>query len=80
MQQIVHGQWFFGEVLANLNVLTYREVGHEVVELEDETELASAVLHKLLTCNLGDIGITHDDAAGICGLKATHNVQERRLA
>ena len=77
VQQIIHGQRLLGEVLANLDVLAYRKVGHEVVELEDEAKLASAVLHKLLAGNLGDVGITHDDAAGVCGLKATHNVQER---
>ena len=80
VQQVIHGQRLLGEVLANLDVLAYRKVGHEVVELEDEAKLASAVPHKLLAGNLGDVGITHDDAAGICGLKATHNVQERRLA
>lgn len=43
-QKVLHGQGVLGEVRGDLDVLPDREVGYEVIELEDEAQLATAML------------------------------------
>ena len=79
-QQVVHGKRIARQVLAHLDVLGDRQVGHEVVELEDETELAAAVFHQIVRLEAGDGRVAHADRARIGRLQPAHDVEERRFA
>ena len=67
-------------MLANLDVLADGEVGHQIVKLEDETELAAAILAELLFGKRGECFVAHAHRAAIGRLQAADDVQKRRLA
>ena len=64
----------------DLDVLADGQVGHQVVELEDEAELVAAVLAELLGRQAGKLRAAHVDGAAIGRLQAAHQVQKRRFA
>ena len=67
-------------MLGDLDVLAHGEVGHEVVELKDESQLAAAVFGEALLAEAFKLRGAHTDAARVCRLQAAHQVQKRRLA
>ena len=80
VQQVVHVERVFGEILCHLDVLANGEVGHQVVELENKAQLTAAVLHQLAVLELGDVRAAYRDASRVNLLQAAHQVEERGLA
>ena len=80
VQKRLHGQGVVGEVLADFDVLLHGQVAHQVVELEDEAQLAAAVFHKVAVSQAGKLGAIDADGPGIRRLQTAHQVEEGRLA
>ena len=64
----------------DLDVLLDSEIGHKVVELEDEAELAAAVLAEVLARKRSELAVTDRDRATVGALEAADEIQEGRLA
>lgn len=64
----------------DLDVLPDREVGYEVIELEDEAQLATAVLAEVLAREGCEVASIDGDAAAVYVFEAADEVQEGRLA
>ena len=79
-QEVLHGQGIAREVCCDLDVLPNGEVRHEVVELEDKAQLATAVLAEVLAREGCEVASIDRDAAAVRVLEATDEVQEGRLA
>ena len=80
VQQVVYGQGVCGKMGRDLDVLADGQVGHQVVELEDEPKLVATVLAELLGRQAGQLRAAHVDRAAIGCLQAAHQVQKRRFA
>lgn len=79
-QEVLHGQRVLGEVRGDLDVLLDGEVWHEVIELEDEAKLATAVLAEVSGREGREVAAVDGDASAVCALEAADEVQEGRLA
>ena len=64
----------------DLDILLDGEVGHEVVELEDEAELAAAVLAEILARKRSELAVADRDRAAVGALEAADEIEEGRLA
>ena len=78
-QKVIDVEGVGGQVGADLNVLAHSEVGQEVVELEDETELAAPVVHQAGLRKGGDLGGSHSDGARVGRLQASQEIEEGGL-
>ena len=79
-QQVVDGQGVVAKVRADLDVLPYRQVGQQGVELEDEAQARSAILRELLVRHADDVLPVYGYGALVGGLEAPDQVEEGRLA
>ena len=64
----------------DLNIFLDGEVGHEVVELEDEAEFATTVFAKVFARKRGKFAVTNRDGASVGVFESADKVQEGRLA
>ena len=64
------------QVLAHLDVLFHREVGYQVVQLEDEADVPASVLGKIVPRSACDLLASHLDAALIGLVEAADAVEE----
>ena len=66
--------------LADLDVLLHRQIGHEIVELEDEAELSSAVFHEIAIRKIRKFGPAHANRSAVGRLEPADQIQKRRFA
>ena len=64
----------------DLDILPNREVGYQIIELEHEAKLASAIFAKRLLAEARDSSAAYFDSAPISRFKAADKVQKRRFA
>ena len=80
IKQFVSIQRIFGEILAHLDVLSYREVGYQIVELEYESEIISSVIRQFLAFERFDQSACNSDASRIDLIESADAVEQCRLA
>lgn len=71
---------FFGQVRRDLDVLLDGEIGHQVVELEDKTQLTAAILAQIGRFEHREGAAVHHDGATVGILQAADQVEKGRLA
>ncbi len=64
----------------DLDVFLDGEVGHQVVELEHEAQLASAILAQVAGVERGEVAAVHQNRAAVGILQAADQVEKGRLA
>lgn len=64
----------------DLDVLLDGEIGHQVVELEDKTQLTAAILAQVGRLEHREVAAVHHDGAAVGILQAADQVKKRRLA
>lgn len=79
-QQVVDIERVFGQVRRDLDVLLDGEIGHQVVELEDKTQLTAAILAQVGRLEHREVAAVHHDGAAVGILQAADQVKKRRLA
>lgn len=79
-QQVVDIERVFGQVRRDLDVLLDGEVGHQIVELEDEAQLTAAVLTQVGRLEHREVAAVHHDGAAVGILQAANEVEKGRLA
>ena len=68
------------DLCGELDILERREIGHEVVELEHETDVGAAVLDELALARLADVAAVDEYAARGRGIHAAEDVERGGLA
>ena len=69
-----------GDLGDQRDVLARGQAGDQVVELEDEADVAPPVARQLVLVGVGEVGAAIDDAAGGADVEAAQDVEQRRLA
>ena len=79
-QQVVDIERVFGQVRRDLDVLLDGKVGHQVVELEDKTQLSAAILAQIGRFEHREVAAVHHDGAAVGILQAADQIEKGRLA
>lgn len=79
-QQVVDIERVFGQVRRDLDVLLDGEIGHQVVELEDKSQLTAAILAQVGRFEHREVAAVHQNRASVGTLQAADQVKKRRLA
>lgn len=64
----------------DLDVLLDGEIGHQVVELEDKSQLTAAILAQVGRLEHREVAAVHHDGAAVGILQAADQVEKGRLA
>ena len=64
----------------DLDVLLDGEIGHQVVELEDKTQLTASILAKVGRLEHREVAAVHHDGTAVGILQAADQVEKGRLA
>ena len=79
-QQVVDVERVFGQVRRDLDVLLDGEIGHQVVKLEDKTQLTASILAQIGRFEHREVAAVHHDGAAVGILQAADQVEKGRLA
>ena len=79
-QQVVDIERLFGQVCRDLDVFLDGEVGHQIIELEHEAQLAASVFAQVGRLEHREVTAVHHDGTAVGILQAADQVEKGRLA
>ena len=80
LQQFLHIQRILRQILADLDIFLHRQIRHQIIKLENKTQLLPTVIGKCFTVKPRHLLSIHYDGTGIHGIQSSDAVEQRGFA